>query len=183
MVARTDRDHAELRFVCMGLGWDPVRDGLWSGGHRKEIDLNAAAMIYCGDRLTDVVYHEQLLSQDGAVRLLGDNLTGHGEGDDEVITVDLTRISPRITAVLLIVTSYSGQAFDIIENGFCRLVDGLTRAELSRFTLPAGPDHTGFVLGKLYRGPRGWDFHVIAEAIPARHPAEAVAHLERFTLH
>ncbi|MFC8531766.1 TerD family protein [Nocardia sp. NPDC057227] len=178
--AGSDRDREPLRFVTMGLGWDPVRDGVWSGGYRREIDLNAAALLYAGDRLTDVVYHEQLLSQDGAVRLLGDNLTGHGAGDDEVITIDLTRSSPRITSVLLLVTSYSGQAFDVIENGFCRLVDGLTRREVSRFALPAGPDHTGFVLGRLHRDDGNWQFHVIGVAIPARHPAEAVPHLEQF---
>ncbi|MFC8044550.1 TerD family protein [Nocardia sp. NPDC057353] len=175
-----DREREPLRFVTMGLGWDPVRDGVWSGGFRPEIDLNAAALLYAGRRFTDIAYHEQLLSSDGAVRLLGDNLTGHGAGDDEVITIDLTRIAAPITSILLLVTSYSGQVFDVIENGFCRLVDGLTRREIARFPLPAGPHHTGFVLGRLHRDDGSWQFHVIAAAIPARHPAEAVPQLGQF---
>lgn len=180
--AAYDSEQAPLRFVSMGLGWDPVRGGRWSGGTRPEIDLNAAAALYADRQLTEVVYHEEMLSRDGTVRLLGDNLTGHGEGDDEVITIDLTRISPPITSVILLVTSYSGQAFDVIENGFCRLVDGLTRREISRFDLPAGPEHTGFVLGRLHHDDGPWQFHVIGVAIPARHPVEAIPHLEQFLL-
>ncbi|MEV0295217.1 TerD family protein [Nocardia sp. NPDC050710] len=166
-----------LAFVTMGLGWDPV-GGRWLGGGKPDIDLNAAAVLFAGESLVDVVYHEQLMSEDGSVRLLGDSTTGAGEGDDEVITVDLTRLTPTVTAVIFIVTSYSGQPFEQIGNAFCRLVDGMNGIEFARYELDGGHGATGFVMGTLTRSPRGlWQYRPIAETMQAKHPVEAVPQL------
>lgn len=163
-------------FVTMGLGWDP--EALrWLGG-KPDIDLNAAALLFTGDSIADVVYHEQLASQDGAVRLLGDNTTGEGEGDDELITVDLTRLPPTVTTVFFVVTSYTGQPFGQIQNAFCRLIDGMSNTEFARYELDGGRGSTGFVMGKLFRSAQGlWLYQPIAETIQAKHPVEAVHQL------
>ncbi|RJO71005.1 TerD family protein [Nocardia panacis] len=159
----------------MGLGWDPVRE--WY--RERAIDLNAAALLYSGTGLREVVYHERLDSPDGSVRLHGDSLDGVGPGDDEVISVDLTRLPGDITAILLLVTSHSEQTFAEVRNVFCRLVDGSTGAEIARYD-PSGVPATGLVVGALVRASGGWEFREINEGVHARHPAEAVPYLTRY---
>ena len=129
-----------LTRIRMGLGWDPVvtKRGLFGGGRGANIDLDASAMMYAGSRLGDLAYYGQLISKDGSIRHHGDNLTGEGEGDDEVIDVDLTRVPPAVTQVLFVVTSYQGHTFEQVENAFCRLVDDTTGHELARYTLAGG---------------------------------------------
>lgn len=104
-----------------------------------------------GTRSVDVAYREQLTSRDGAIRHLGDSVTGDGDGDNEVIAVDLTRLHPDVTTVVFIVTCYTGQRFDQIENGFCRVTDNVTGTEMVRIDLASARSHTGMVLGKLRR--------------------------------
>ena len=168
-----------LAFVTMALGWDPER-GRWLEGGRPDIDLNAAALMFSGDAIADVVYHEQLMSQDGSVRLLGDNVTGEGEGDLEVITVDLTRLPEQVTTIFFIVTSYTGQPFGQIDNAYCRLVDGMADVEFARYDLDGGRGATGFVMGKLIRTVQGWVYQEIGLNLQAKHPVEAIPQLAQF---
>lgn len=165
-----------LTHVTMGLGWDPVRPGMF-GRPGKDVDLNAAALSFAGTRFVDVAYHEQLTSRDGAIRHLGDSVTGDGDGDNEVIAVDLTRLHPDVTTVMFIVTCYTGQRFDQIENGFCRVTDNVTGTELVRIDLASARSHTGIVLGKLCRRQQDWDFAAIGEPIWAQHIVHAIPQL------
>ncbi|MEV6061310.1 TerD family protein [Nocardia asteroides] len=170
---------AGLTHVSVGLGWDPVRSGKFRRP-TKDIDLNAAALSFSGTRFVDIAFHEQLTSRDGAVRHLGDNVTGVGEGDDELVLVDLTRLDTQVTTVVLLMTCYTGQRFDRIENGFCRLVDNVAGTELARIDLAGTGSHTGLILGKLHR-PRGpWQFSLIAHPIEAEHVADAIPHLTTY---
>lgn len=172
----TTGPHA-LRHITMGLGWDPVRTTGRFGRHSKDIDLNAAALAFVGDRFTDAAFHEQLTSRDGAMRHLGDSVTGDGDGDNEVIVVDLTRLAPDVTTIVFIVTCYSGQGFDQIENGFCRVTDNVTGTELARFDLASARSYTGLVLGKLHRPQGDWGFTWIGEPIWAQHVVNAIPQL------
>ncbi|WP_280248239.1 TerD family protein [Nocardia abscessus] len=177
----TSNDHNRMRLehLRMALGWDPVRRN-WFGSDAKDIDLNASALLFAEDHITDVVYHQQLSSRDGSVRHLGDSTTGEGKGDNEVITIDLTRISPQITTIVFLVTSYTGQRFDQIDNAFCRVVDSASGTEIARYDLSAEASHTGLVLGKVSRSGGTWRFEPIGEAISAQHPVEAIPHMTRF---
>ncbi|WP_309231529.1 TerD family protein [Nocardia sp. SYP-A9097] len=159
-----------LEHLTVGLGWDPARPKWF--GRSMEIDLNVAALIFSADRLVDVVYHEQLSSADGAIRHGGDSLTGEGPGDDEVIGIDLTRLAPHVTAVVLLVTCYTGQKLDEVENAFCRLVNGASGTEVKRYELSDLP-YPGLVVGVLFRDADTWGFREIAAGIAARHPVEA----------
>ncbi|UAK31331.1 TerD family protein [Nocardia asteroides] len=175
----SDHNSARLEHLRMALGWDPVRRS-WFGLNAKDIDLNAAALLFADKQITDVVYHQQLSSRDGSVRHLGDSTTGEGKGDNEVITVDLSRIQPQVTAVIFLVTCYTGQTFGQIENAFCRVVDTISDAEIARHDLSAEASHTGLVMGKVSRTDGIWHFEPIYQAIQAQHPVEAIAHLNRF---
>jgi stress response protein SCP2 len=169
-----------LTVVRMGLGWDPVRrkGGLF-GSREVQIDLDASAVLYSGQEVVDVAFYNHLVSNDGSVQHQGDNRTGEGEGDDEVIVVDLTRVPPQVDTVMFVVTSYEGHSFELVQNAFCRLVDQAD-GELARFALAGGMPYTGLAMAKIYREGATWRLHAIGEGIQARTPKDALPQLSRF---
>ncbi|MFD6390543.1 TerD family protein [Nocardia sp. NPDC060259] len=171
---------AALTFVKMGLGWDPVRTRGMFGNRTVDIDLDASVCLFADQNLVDVAYYGQLSSKDGSVRHQGDNLTGEGEGDDEMILVDLTRIPAHISTLLFIVTSYKGHTFEQVQNAFCRLIDGTTNGELARYTLAGGMPFTAMAMAKVYRVGGDWKMQALGEGFQAKHPGEAVPQLGRF---
>ncbi|WP_040814299.1 TerD family protein [Nocardia concava] len=173
---------AALGYVQMGLGWDPVKRGGMFGNKTVDVDLDASVVMFSGGNPVDVVYYGGLTSKDGSIRHQGDNLTGEGDGDDEQILVDLTRINERVNALVFIVTSYKGHTFEQVANAYCRLVDSATNKEMARYTLAGGMPFTGIVMAKLYRTAPGadWKMEALGEGIQAKHPGEAVPQLGRF---
>ncbi|CAM2979418.1 TerD family protein [Skermania piniformis] len=171
-----------LTQIWMGLGWDPVKSprGGFFGSRTPSIDLDASAVMFAGPNIADVVYYGQLTAKDGSIRHRGDNLTGEGDGDDEVILVDLTRVPPQVSAIIFIVTSYRGHTFEQVSNAFCRLVDNTSDAELARYTLQGGMPFTAMVMAKVFRVGGDWKLQAIGEGIQAKHPGEAVPQLGRF---
>ena len=162
-----------LSRVVMGLGWDVAKrggflGGLFGGG--DSIDLDASCVMFDeAGRAVDTIYYAQLQSRDGSVIHTGDNLTGEGEGDDEQIRVDLSRVPPNVKTLVFVVNSFTGQDFGRIENAFCRLVDETTGAEIARYNLSGGGSHTAQVMAKVYRGPEGgWDMSAIGENASGR---------------
>jgi stress response protein SCP2 len=169
-----------LTFVKMGLGWDPVQSRGMFGNRTVDVDLDASVAMFADANLVDVAYYGQLTSKDGSVRHQGDNLTGEGEGDDEVILVDLTRIPAHVSTLLFMVTSYKGHTFEQIQNAFCRLVDGGNNAELARYTMAGGMRFTAMAMAKVYRVGNDWKMQALGEGFQAKHPGEAVPQLGRF---
>ena len=150
-----------LTRVFMGLGWDAVKKGGFLGGllggGKQEIDLDASVIVFdAGGNAIDTVYFGQLSSRDGSIRHGGDNRTGDGDGDDEVIHVDLSRIDPRAAHLVFTVNSFRGQTFKEVENAVARLVDATSGKEICSFTLKEQGAHTGVVMASLSRGGDGW---------------------------
>jgi tellurium resistance protein TerZ len=111
----------------------------------------------------------QLRSQDGCVQHTGDNLTGAGEGDDETILVDLTRLSPAIGQIVFVVNSFTGQDFSQVENACCRLVDRTTGDELARYVLSGSGRHNAQIMAKVARGEGGgWTMTAIGAVASGR---------------
>ncbi|CAM2891741.1 TerD family protein [Skermania piniformis] len=162
-------DGTELGTIRMGLGWDPV----YVAGTAHEVDLDASALLFAGDGIVDVSFYGQLISRDGSVRHRGDNLTGEGDGDDEIIIVDLTRVPEYVTSIVFVVTSYGGHTFEEISNAFCRLVDVATDQELANFTLRGGLPFTGMVMAAVHRASGEWVLEAVGAGISAKHPSEA----------
>ena len=170
-----------LTTIRMGLGWDPIKKaGFFGGGRSADVDLDASALMFSGDKHADVVYFGQLRSKDGSIVHQGDNLTGEGEGDDEVITVDLTRVPAHVSSIVFIVTSYRGQTFEQVANAFTRLVDNTINTELARFTLQGGMPFTGLVMAKVYRAGSEWKLQAIGDGINAKHAGEALPQLRPY---
>ena len=160
-----------LSRVVMGLGWDVAKPGglrgLFGGG--DSIDLDASCVMFDeAGRPVDTVYYAQLHSRDGSVIHTGDNLTGAGEGDDEQIIVDLSRVPEDVKTLVFVVNSFTGQTFDRVENAFCRLVDEPTGTEIARFALSGRGSHTAQVMAKVYRHEGEWKMHAIGENASGR---------------
>jgi tellurium resistance protein TerZ len=169
-VSLAKRDGGSLSVVRMGLGWDAVKKRGLFGSKSQQIDLDASALLFdTGGNLVDAVWFRQLRSQDGSVQHTGDNLTGAGDGDDETILVDLTRLSPAITQIAFVVSSFTGQDFSQIENAFCRLVDQTTGEELARFVLSGAGRHNAQIMAKVGRGDDGgWTMTAIGAVASGR---------------
>lgn len=154
-----------LTRVTMGLGWDVKRTkGLLSmfGGGGGDIDLDASCLLFDGARkLVDQVWFRQLSSTDGSIVHSGDNLTGAGDGDDETIHVDLTRLPATVTALVFTVNSFRGDTFDRIENAYCRLLDATVGTELARYDLSGAGSHTGQVMAQLTRTGSDWSMKAL----------------------
>lgn len=156
-----------LTKVRMGLGWDPVKKkgGLFGsllGGGGGEIDLDASCLLLDAQKnLLDMVWFRQLQSKDGSIKHSGDNRTGEGSGDDEIIYVDLTRIPANVAHLAFTVCSFRGQTFNEVENAFCRLVDDTNNTELARFNLSDKGSHTGVVMAIISRNGAGWQMKAV----------------------
>lgn len=172
----------QLTQIRMGLGWDPIRKsgGMFGGSRSANIDLDASVILFAGHQPFDTVYFGNLRTPDGSILHSGDNLTGEGEGDDEVINVNLPQIPPHVDTLLFLVTSYRGQTFEQVDNAFCRLVDSTTNAELARYTLRGGMPFTAMVMATIVRSGSDWKLQAIGEGLNAKTPGKALPHLGRF---
>ena len=158
---------SSLSKVRMGLGWDPVQKksgffGSLFGGGASEIDLDASCLLLDAQKnLLDVVWFRQLQSRDGSIKHSGDNLTGEGDGDDETIFVDLTRLPSNVAHLAFTVCSFRGQTFNEVGGAFCRLVDDSNNTEMARFNLSEQGQHTGVVMAIISRNGAGWQMKAV----------------------
>jgi len=154
-----------LAHVVVGLGWDVNQFD--TGG---DFDLDAAAfMLTDSGRVSsqdDFIFFGNLEHPSGSVKHLGDNLTGAGEGDDEQVKVDLSRVPANITKIAFTVTIYEAEArrqnFGQVNNAFIRIYNEDNGEELLRYDL--GEDfsiETAAVFGELYKNGDEWKFNAI----------------------
>jgi stress response protein SCP2 len=175
----TSEDGTPLSRLRLGLGWDKERNAGFLGSGAPNVDLDATAVQFAGDQLFDLAFYNHLETRDGSVVHLGDNLTGAGEGDDEQLTLDLSRVYAKVDTIVLLVSSYQGHSLEWVANAYCRLV-GEDDVELVRYTLTAGPAQTGVVMAKLVRTGDAWTLRAVGEGIAARVPTDAVDALRAF---
>ncbi|WP_411069904.1 TerD family protein [Streptomyces sp. cmx-4-25] len=152
-----------LSQVKMGLGWEPAYRG-------KDIDLDASVIAYGPQRNhLDSCYFGKLAILNGSVKHSGDNLTGEGAGDDEVIVVDLGRLPAEVSGLVFTVNSFSGQKFTEVAKAYCRLIDAATGEELVRFDLTTAEPQTGVMMAKLIRQFSGeWEMTAMGEFVKSR---------------
>jgi tellurium resistance protein TerD len=155
-----------LTKVFAGAGWD-----MKNAGASMDLDL-AAFMLDANGKLSgkgNFVYFGNKTSACSSVASRGDNLTGAGDGDDEVIDVNLTTVAPGIAEILFVASIYKaqskGQSLKDLDNAFIRIVNAENQQELANFKISApSSDHASFVLGKLVREGADWNFVAIGEA-------------------
>ncbi|NWF26374.1 TerD family protein [Streptomyces sp. PKU-EA00015] len=152
-----------LSQVKMGLGWEPAFRG-------KDIDLDASVIAYGPSRNhLDSCYFGKLSILGGSIKHSGDNLTGEGAGDDEVIVVDLGRLPADATGLVFTVNSFSGQKFTEVAKAYCRLIDAATGEELVRFDLTSAEPQTGVMMAKLIKQFSGeWEMTAMGDFVKSR---------------
>lgn len=155
-----------LSKILVGLGWDQrATDG-------AEFDLDASAFLLNATGKVrgeqDFVYYNQLKSPDGSVEHTGDNRDGQGDGDDESIKIDLSRVPADIEKISITVTIYDAQVrsqnFGQVGNAFIRIVNDVTGTEVVRFDLAEDAStETAMVFGELYRNNGEWKFRAVGQ--------------------
>jgi tellurium resistance protein TerD len=155
-----------LTNVIVGLGWD-VRT---TTGADYDLDASAILLNSSGRVISDshFVFFNNLTSPDGTVEHTGDNLTGEGEGDDEVIKVNLAGMSPQVDKIVFPVSIYDAdgrnQNFGQVVNAFIRVVNESDGRELTRFDLSEDAStETALVFGELYRRGPEWKFRAVGQ--------------------
>ncbi len=168
-----------LTQITCGLGWDVAKKsggGFFGAfGGSQDFDLDASVLCLDSDKritdIKDIVYFGNLEHQSGSIIHQGDNLTGAGDGDDEVIIVDLPKIPQRISRLVFVVNIYDciqrKQDFSQIENAFVRLVNRANNRELARYELSGNSyaGMTGMTLAEIYRHDDEWKMAAIGNGL------------------
>lgn len=162
-----------LRRVMVGLGWDEAKPSReFFASKQQDIDCDASAFLCTGGHLisaNDIVYFGNLEHKSRAIRHMGDNLTGAGEGDDEQIMVDLASLPSCYDKIIFVVNIYQAserkQHFGLIRNAFIRICDAETNKELCKYNLSESYDNmTAMVFGELCLYNGAWKFSAIGQA-------------------
>lgn len=149
----------------IGLGWDTNSSTTGSG-----FDLDASAFILGANKklLSDenFVFYNNLKSPDGAIEHTGDNLTGAGDGDDEQIKVDLSKIDAQATEICVVVTIHEAESrkqnFGQVRNSFVRVFDSVTNEVLLKYELDEDFSiETAVEFGRIYRRDGNWKFEAV----------------------
>jgi tellurium resistance protein TerD len=160
------KEAPNLTAVVVGLGWD-ARTTTGS-----DFDLDASALLTNeqGKVLSDqhFVFFNNLRSPDGSVEHTGDNLTGEGEGDDEVINVNLAGVPADVAKIVFPVSIYEAEArqqsFGQVRNAYIRVLNAADQRELARYDLTEDAStETAMVFGELYRHGAEWKFRAIGQ--------------------
>jgi tellurium resistance protein TerD len=158
-----------LSKVGVGLGWDP------NTSHSSEdYDLDASAfMLGSNGKIPSdsyFVYYDNQKSPDGTVESSGDDRTGGNSdgGDDETLTVDLTKMDPKIDQIIFTVTMYEAlkrkQNFGQVRNSYIRIYDDITQEEICKYEL--GEDFSienCIEFGRLYKRDGHWKFEAMGQ--------------------
>jgi tellurium resistance protein TerD len=170
---------AGLKVVMAGLGWDKrVTDG-------AEFDLDASVFMVGenGKVQSDAgfIFYGQKTSSCGAVEHQGDNRTGEGDGDDEQVKIDLSKIPADIKKLVFAVTIHEAeqrkQNFGMVSNGYIRVSNNESQVELARFDLSEDASvETAMIFGELYLHGTEWKFKAVGQGCAGGLPALATAH-------
>ncbi|QYX31324.1 TerD family protein [Sphaerospermopsis torques-reginae] len=177
-----------LTQMMCGLGWDVAKrsgGGFFSnfgGGHEYDLDASVICLDTNG-KLTEkenIIYFGNLQNYSGGITHTGDNLTGAGDGDDEVIIVDLPRIPDHIAKLVFVINIYEcinrKQDFSQVKNAFVRLVNVANNKELARYNL-SGKEYkgmTGMILAEVYRHNNEWKMAAIGNGVSVNGLGELV---------
>ncbi|BAY42216.1 stress protein (plasmid) [Nostoc sp. NIES-2111] len=159
------KEAPNLKKVAIGLGWQVSQNG-------QTYDIDASAFMLGADSKVPnekyFVFYNNLQSPDTSLKHCGDNKTGEGNGDDETIYVDLSKVNPAIKEIVFVVTIHQGQEknqnFSQIKNAFIKIYNQETRKSLIRYNLrEAFSQETALEFGRLYKKDCEWRFQAVGE--------------------
>lgn len=159
------KDNPGLNNILVGLGWDV---NAFDSGTSFDLDASVFIADASGKCPTEkeFIFYGNKEHASGAVKHMGDNTTGEGEGDDEQIHIELSKVPANLEKIAFTVTIYEAeqrhQNFGQVSNAYIRIIDEATNTELVRFDL--GEDfsiETAVVVGELYKNNGEWKFNAI----------------------
>jgi tellurium resistance protein TerZ len=165
----------KLTQACVGLNWGAIeKKGFFGGVKKATVDLDASCAVFDADNnVIDVIYYGNLKSNDLAIQHSGDDLTGDMDGDDgldnEIITVNLNKLSPKADKIVFILNSFNGDDFATIPYAHLRIYEGTpSRVDsvLAKFNVAAESAYKGYismVMGRFYRRNGEWKFATTGE--------------------
>lgn len=168
-----------LTAINVGLGWKPrVTDG-------AKFDLDASAFLCNKDGKvatdTDFVFYNNKVGGNGSIEHTGDNTTGEGDGDDEIIKIDLSKVPAHIERIIFGVTIHEakerGQNFGQVDGSVIRVVNAADGTEITKYDL--GEDYsteTAMIFGELYRHNADWKFKAVGAGFAGGLGEMAAAH-------
>lgn len=155
-----------LKSIRVGLGWDVrLTEGAAFDLDASVFMLNPAGKVRSD---ADMIFYNNLKSVDGSVEHLGDNLTGAGEGDDEVVNVALDKIPAEVEKLAFVITIHEAetrkQNFGMVSKAFARIVNDVGGTELARFDLTEDMStETAMIVGEVYRHANEWKFRAVGQ--------------------
>lgn len=183
------KDEKKLEKVCVGINWGKIKKktlGIFAT--EDNVDLDASVALFDDNKTKiDVVYFNHLTSKDGSIKHSGDDREGDNKADDfdnEVITVDLLKVSPSVSSIVFFLNSYNEKDFETIPYTKIRIFEGTpNRVEsvFATFSLSSEPAFRGkisMVMGKLVRENKGWKFYTIGQESFTRTLAETVEEIK-----
>ena len=173
------KEAPSMNVALVGLGWDArVTDG-------QAFDLDASVFLVGenGKVLSDshFVFYNNTTSPDGAVQHQGDNRTGEGDGDDEQVKIDLTKVAADVKKLVFAVTIHEAdsrkQNFGMVSNSFMRVVNNDNGSEIARCDLSEDAStETAMIFGELYRHGAEWKFKAVGQGFAGGLAALATQH-------
>ncbi len=161
------KENPGLKKIKIGLGWDVNK----SGGSAFDLDSSAFLLNSEGKLMSskDVIYFKNLKHESGAVTHSGDNLTGVGEGDDEVITIDLEKVPQNIVKIECAINIYQAESrrqnFGMVQKAFARVLDDSGK-ELLKYELSEDySTNTGVIICDIYNHNGEWKFSAVGNGI------------------
>jgi tellurium resistance protein TerD len=152
-----------LKNVIVGLGWD-------CGDIQADLDVSVF-MLGTNNKIPAeeyFVFYNNKVSPDGSVIHSGDNRTGEGEGDDESIRIDLSRINTSVIQLMFVVSIHEaenrGQSFGMIQNAYIRIYNELTSKVIASYILTEKvPGADVMIMGRLFRTDNLWEFQAMGD--------------------
>jgi len=151
----------------VGLGWDTNH---YASGGQFDLDASIFMLTENGKVVSEdfFIFYNNLRSPDSSVEHRGDNRTGAGEGDDELILVDLGKTNAHIKEILFVVTIHEAemrkQNFGQVRNAYIRIFDWENRIEILKYKLDEDFSYeTGLEFGRLYQREGDWRFMAVGQ--------------------
>lgn len=181
---------SKLQNICVGMNWGAIEKKGLFGSSKEAVDLDASCAVYDSEKKNiDTVSFRKLRSNDSAIKHSGDDRTGDMDGDDgldnEIISLDLSKINPKADYIAFFVNSFKGQDFKSIPFASIRIYEGTptkVNEVFATYNIANDPSFAGnvsMVLGVLYRKNGEWKFNAIGTPTKDKRLEETVTTIQQ----
>jgi tellurium resistance protein TerZ len=187
-----EKDGNVLKDVCIGINWGMIKKKSFFGllSEESAVDLDGSVVLYDENKnQIDLIYFKNLLSKDEAVKHSGDDTKGDSKADEfdnEVIEINLTKLSKKVSQMVFFINSYLGQDFATIPYSKIRIFEGNKKEVknvLATFNLSSESNfsgHTAMIMGKMMLLPSGkWEFKAIGQAVKTKNISETISEIQK----